>query len=39
MRTAHKRGYLDATLTRRELIVNPTDLTAERASRSNRRPL
>ena len=29
MRTAHNRGYLDASLTRRELIVNPTDLTAD----------
>ena len=29
MRTARDRGYLDATLTRRELIVNPTDLTAD----------
>jgi translocation and assembly module TamA len=29
MRTARNRGYLDATLTRRELIVNPTDLTAD----------
>jgi len=29
MRTARERGYLDATLTRRELIVNPTDLTAD----------
>jgi translocation and assembly module TamA len=28
LRTARDRGYLDATLTRRELIVNPTDLTA-----------
>jgi translocation and assembly module TamA len=29
MRTARDRGYLDATLTRRELIVNPTELTAD----------
>ena len=29
MRTARDRGYLDATLTRRELIVNPTDLKAD----------
>jgi translocation and assembly module TamA len=29
LRTARDRGYLDATLTRRELIVNPTDLTAD----------
>jgi translocation and assembly module TamA len=29
MRTARDRGFLDATLTRRELIVNPTDLTAD----------
>lgn len=29
MRAARERGYLDATLTRRELIVNPTDLTAD----------
>ena len=29
MRTARDRGYLDATLTRRELIVNPTDQTAD----------
>lgn len=29
MRTARDRGYLDSTLTRRELIVNPTDRTAD----------
>jgi translocation and assembly module TamA len=29
MRGARDRGYLDATLTRRELIVNPTELTAD----------
>jgi len=29
LRTARDRGFLDATLTRRELIVNPTDLTAD----------
>jgi translocation and assembly module TamA len=29
LRTARDRGYLDATLTRRELIVNPTELTAD----------
>jgi translocation and assembly module TamA len=29
LRTARDRGYLDATLTRRELIVNPVDLTAD----------
>jgi translocation and assembly module TamA len=29
MRTARDRGFLDATLTRRELIVNPVELTAE----------
>jgi translocation and assembly module TamA len=29
LRTARDRGYLDATLTRRELIVDPTDLTAD----------
>jgi translocation and assembly module TamA len=29
MRTARERGYLDATLSRRELIVNPTDQTAD----------
>jgi translocation and assembly module TamA len=29
MRAARDRGYLDATLTRRELIVNPTELTAD----------
>ena len=29
MRTAHNRGYLDAALTRRELIVNPKELTAD----------
>ena len=29
MRTARNRGYLDASLTRRELIVNPADLTAD----------
>lgn len=29
MRTARDRGYLDATLNRRELIVNPTDRTAD----------
>ncbi len=29
LRTARDRGYLDATLTRRELVVNPTDLTAD----------
>src|SRR5512139_3145201 len=29
LRTARDRGYLDSTLTRRELIVNPTDLTAD----------
>ncbi len=29
LRTARDRGYLDATLTRRELIVNPTDRTAD----------
>jgi translocation and assembly module TamA len=29
LRTARDRGYLDATLTRRELTVNPTDLTAD----------
>jgi len=29
LRTARDRGYLDAALTRRELIVNPTDLTAD----------
>ena len=29
MRTARDRGYLDATLTRRELVVNPTELTAD----------
>jgi translocation and assembly module TamA len=28
MRKARDRGYLDATLARRELIVNPTELTA-----------
>jgi translocation and assembly module TamA len=28
LRTARARGYLDATLTRRELIVNPAELTA-----------
>ena len=40
MRTARDRGYLDATLTRRELIVNPTELTADaRHHARNRRPL
>jgi translocation and assembly module TamA len=29
LRTARDRGYLDATLSRRELIVNPTALTAD----------
>jgi translocation and assembly module TamA len=29
MRTARDRGYLDATLTRHELVVNPADLTAD----------
>ncbi len=29
MRAARDRGYLDATLTRRELVVNPTELTAD----------
>jgi translocation and assembly module TamA len=29
LRTARDRGYLDATLTRRELIVNPGELTAD----------
>jgi translocation and assembly module TamA len=29
MRTARDRGYLDATLSRRELVVNPTGLTAD----------
>jgi translocation and assembly module TamA len=29
MRTARDRGFLDATLTRRELIVNPRELTAD----------
>jgi len=29
LRTARDRGYLDATLTRRELIVNPQELTAD----------
>jgi translocation and assembly module TamA len=29
MRTARDRGFLDATLTRRELVVNPTALTAD----------
>jgi Outer membrane protein len=29
MRTARDRGFLDATLTRRELIVNPQELTAD----------
>jgi len=29
MRTARDRGFLDATLSRRELIVNPVELTAE----------
>jgi translocation and assembly module TamA len=29
LRTARNRGYLDAALTRRELIVNPGDLTAD----------
>jgi translocation and assembly module TamA len=29
LRTARERGYLDATLTRRELIVDPSGLTAD----------
>ena len=29
LRTAQERGYLDAQFTRRELIVNPTDLAGE----------
>jgi translocation and assembly module TamA len=29
MRSAHDRGYLDATLTRRELVVDPSNLTAD----------
>jgi translocation and assembly module TamA len=29
MRAARDRGYLDATLTRRELVVNPTELSAD----------
>jgi translocation and assembly module TamA len=29
LRTARERGYLDATLTRRELIVDPASLTAD----------
>jgi translocation and assembly module TamA len=29
MKTARERGYLDASLTRRELIVNPGELTAD----------
>ncbi len=29
MRTARNRGFLDATLTRRELVVNPSELTAD----------